>query len=124
MSTRRRRTRIPAEFKATLRIGDSVLPVTTENLSMKGLLAVADADLEGHVGERCVFGLVLADDVRLAIDAEIVRAEGGEAAVEFKGMDEESYSHLRNIVRLSSEDPDAIDREQTIPAFEDKNAPK
>jgi hypothetical protein len=121
MTTRRKRTRIDAHFKAHLRIKGERLPVETENLSMSGMLAEADRSLEEHVSEFCELKIDLADDVRLHIEAEIVRVDGNVAALEFRGMDEETYAHLRNIVRLSSPDPDAIDREQAIPAFQEKD---
>lgn len=120
MSTRRKRTRIDAQFEAHLRIKGERLPVKTENLSMSGMLAEAHHSLDKYVSEFCELIIDLADDVRLHIEAEIVRVDGHVAALEFRGMDEETYVHLRNIVRLSAEDPDAIDREQAVPAFGEK----
>jgi hypothetical protein len=120
MSTRRKRTRIDAHFTAHLRLKGERVPVQTENLSMSGMLAEADHSLEEHVSEFCELKIDLADEVRLNIEAEIVRVDGNVAALEFRGMDEDTYVHLRNIVRLSAEDPDAIDREQAVPAFGEK----
>lgn len=119
MDTRRKRTRIAGKFDADLIIGDRDVPVRTENLSLNGCKVTAETGLEDFIDEACRLEMELADDVRLSIEAEIVRARGPVAALEFTSMDEDSYAHLRNIVRLSAEDADAIDREQATPAFDD-----
>lgn len=118
MQTRRKRTRISGMFDAELVIGDKRLQVRTENLSLKGVKIEAERSLEQHIDETCRLVLVLADDTRLEVEAEIVRARGTAGALEFISMDEDSYSHLRNIIRHAATDADAIDREQSDPAFD------
>lgn len=115
---RRKRTRVPGQFTATLLAGDQEFRVETLNLSLKGLWCKAFPGCEELVGRDCFVHLALAKDAFIVLEARVVRAEGGQLGVDFVSMpDEESYAHLRNIVRFHSEDPDAIDREQLNPAF-------
>lgn len=115
---RRKRSRIEGRFTATLLAGDREFPVQTVNLSLKGLLAAAFPGCADLVGQECFVHLSLARDIFIVIEARVVRAEAGQLAVEYLSMpDEESYAHLRSIVRLHSGDADRIDREQMTPAF-------
>jgi c-di-GMP-binding flagellar brake protein YcgR len=118
VQTRRKRTRISGKFNAELVIGDQHLKVLTEDLSLKGVKVTAERSLEEHIDDACRLVMVLTGDKRLEIEAEIVRAQGTAGALEFISMDEDSYSHLRNIVRHAAPDADAIDREQSDPAFD------
>jgi len=124
---RRERSRVEGHFEADLVMAGQVIPVRTENVSLKGMLVVF---LECHDGPdaACPEGvedghgllrLPLAKGVTVEVEVEMVRAEGGRAALRYQGMDEESYRHLRNMVRLAANDADDIDREQAVPAFDD-----
>jgi hypothetical protein len=115
---RRKRTRVAGQFTATLLAGDQEYPVETLNLSLNGLWCKAFPGCEALVGQGCYLHLALAKDAFIVMQARVVRAEGGRMALEYESLpDEESYAHLRNIVRFRAEDPDAIDREQLTPAF-------
>jgi len=118
MENSRKRTRVEGHFKGRLETGSASLPMTTENLSLKGLLCnlEQDADILAP-GARVSVVLPLADDVVLEVEGAVVRHAGRQVAVDFEAMDEESYTHLRNIVRLGSRDPDAIDKEQIDTPF-------
>ena len=125
---RRERSRVEGRFEADLVMGGMTVPVRTENVSLKGMLVVF---LECHQGpdvDDCPQGLEdgegllrlpLAKGVTVEVEVEMVRARDGRAALRYLGMDEESYGHLRNMVRLAASDADDIDREQSVPAFDD-----
>jgi len=117
METRRKRSRVSGHFEAAIVFEGKTVPVRTRDISLKGVFCTAEKALEGMRGKRCVLALTLAGDVRIEIRAEVVRTGGREAALDFLEMDQESYTHLRNIVRFSAKDPDAIDLEQFTPAF-------
>lgn len=90
----------------------------TENLSLKGLLCNVAPDVaQLQPGQQVKVFLPLASDVNLCVDGVVVRHHDQQVAVDFEGMDEESYTHLRNIVRFSASDPDAIDKEQASKPF-------
>jgi len=115
---RRKRTRVEGQFTATLLVEEREYPVETLNLSLKGLWCKAFPECADLVGRQCYLHLALAKYAVIVLEARVVRAEEGELAMEFVSMpDEESYAHLRNIVRFRAEDPDAIDQEQLTPAF-------
>ena len=117
METRRKRSRVPGHFEAAIVFEGETIPVRTEDISLKGMFCTAEKVLEAMRGKRCTLALTLAGDVGIEIKSEVVRADGHEAALDFLEMDQESYTHLRNIVRFSAQDPDAIDMEQFTPAF-------
>ncbi|MDY7000733.1 MAG: PilZ domain-containing protein [Thermodesulfobacteriota bacterium] len=117
METRRKRSRVSGHFEAAVVFEGETIPVLTEDISLKGVFCTAEQDLERMKGKLCILALTLAGDIGLEIRSEVVRVSGREAALDFLEMDQESYTHLRNIVRFSAQDPDAIDMEQFTPAF-------
>lgn len=115
---RRKRSRVEGRFTATLLAGDREFSVETLNLSLKGMWCKAFPGCAELVGQGCFMHLALAKEAFIVLEARVVRAEEGRLGVEFLSLpDEESYAHLRNLVRFHSEDPDAIDQEQLTPAF-------
>lgn len=114
----RKRTRIVGHFHATVTVDDRETTVVTQNLSLKGLLCTPEGgDPCWKPGAACLVRIKLADSIALEVQGSVVRADSQSAAIDFTGMDEESYTHLRNIVRFSAEDPDAIDTEQLSHPF-------
>ncbi len=121
MQETRKRTRVTGHFKGRIDLPGQSLAITTENVSLKGMLC----DLEHPVasiekGLPCTVTLPLSEDVRLTIQGKIVRHTHAQVAVDFEGMDEDSYTHLRNIIRFSSQDPDMVDKEQIEKPFIDE----
>ncbi|MBG0791740.1 MAG: PilZ domain-containing protein [Desulfovibrionaceae bacterium] len=106
---KRRGTRVEAGFEAYVTIGDVVIPVSTRNLSLKGALLTGCGDCAG--GTRCELHLPLSPGVRIVVDGEIVRSQGGEAAMAFREMDELSFTFLHRLVTLNADDPDGVDEE-------------
>ncbi len=120
-SDSRKRTRVDGQFDGTLRRKGQTVEMVTENVSLKGLLCqVQQEEHNLHEGDVCTVTISLAADLSLQVEATVVRHRGREIGLDYLGMDEESYAHLRNIVRYAAPDADAIDREQVVPAFEDK----
>jgi hypothetical protein len=115
MSELRKRSRVAAQFEAALTVGTDTFPVVTRNISLKGILC--DPDPRAHAEATCQLTLTLSPQVKVAIQARIVRNEETGLAIDFVGMDEESFFHLRNIVRFGADDADSIDQEMTVPAF-------
>ncbi|MGE4298771.1 MAG: PilZ domain-containing protein [Desulfovibrionaceae bacterium] len=119
----RRRTRVSGEFEGELAVAGARIPVTTINVSLKGALC-QHAQNSAAVpmvakGAPCVLTITLARDVAIILEGALVRLDASEAAIDFTGMDEESYAHLRNMVRYMAPDPDVIDAEQTLMPFAD-----
>jgi hypothetical protein len=119
MDERRVRTRVSGNFSATLLDGDREIPVRTLNLSLKGLLCAGEGACLDLVGRTLFAHLKLGPGVFVVLEARAVRCADGNLAVQFLSMPDESYAHLRNLVRLAASDADAIDSEQTVPLFAD-----
>jgi hypothetical protein len=119
MTDSRKRTRVDGNFKGELIVQGREVPIATENLSLKGMLCTMDATEAMHLREDapCTVRLHLAPDVSIDVECDVVRQTGDDVALDFVSMDEESYMHLRNIVRFSAADPDAIDTEQVLKPF-------
>ena len=118
----RRRTRVPGQFDGTLRIAGRDIPIETSNISLKGLLCLPqDPATAVPLDQNCEVRIHLTSDACPLIQGRTVRRdeEGPGVAVDFTGMDEESYGHLRNIVRYSAKDPDFIDFEQAVIPFKE-----
>ncbi len=121
MTEHRRRTRVPGSFEGLLQLPDRDLAMTTENLSLKGLLCVLEDETVQDIqpGLECTVVLPLSPEIFLSVLGAVVRQTGHKVAVDFRSMDEESYGHLRNIVRYAAQDPDLIDTEQANTPFAD-----
>ena len=89
------RTRIHGHYKGVITWGTNRTPMTTKDLSLKGLSA--DTPAPPQAGEICTVSIELAPSIRLVIEGKIVRAGEHDTAVDFTGMDEESYAHLRTM---------------------------
>lgn len=120
---RRRRTRVSGGFPGQITVAGATLPMQTMNVSLKGLLChveegeTALLTLQIAPGFLCTLTIELTDDLILTMEGRLSRVTPPTLAVDFVSMDPESYGHLRNIVRLSAPDPDAIDQEEADRPF-------
>ncbi len=115
MPDKRRYSRAKAGFQAEIVVAGVTSMVTTLNLSMKGLLATGNTSLVES--ETCEVHIPLAPAVRIVVEGRIVRADEEATAVDFMGMDEESFAILHRVVQLNAEDADVIDEELKHPYF-------
>lgn len=106
---KRTRTRVDLMFGAVLSCDGRDVPVRINNLSLRGLSCNPDPRLV--VDAECTVRIALSGSVTIRVQGRVVRATQQDAAVEFVEMDPESFTHLRNLIRLHSEDPDRIDDE-------------
>lgn len=111
---RRRRTRVNLELPLTIIFAGEAVSGQVRDLSLKGLsCSTADWLLPGW---ECDVEMELNADVRIRIHGRIVRP-GEDGAIDFLNMDETSFGHLRNLIRLYADDADAVDDEMLTPAF-------
>ncbi len=111
----RRRTRIKAGYQVSLLVGDREIPVTTRDLSLKGLSCLPVEGLEQ--GMECEVRISLADDINILASGNIVRVDKAGVAVDFTSIEEESFFHLHRLVELNYGDGDKIGEEIHTPAF-------
>jgi len=116
---RRRRSRVCTHVLANfLQKGTRQYPLVTQNISLKGMLAKAQPGI--ITGEPGIIRIDLSADASIEIECEVIRSDANGVAIDFKPMDEESFFHLRNLVRYNAPDADQIDSELKTPAFEDE----
>ena len=113
---KRRRSRVNAQFDAYVYSDGEKIPVSTQNISLKG--ALFDPEPRLAEGRECTVVFTLAKDVKVRLKSVIVRSSDEGVAIDFESMDESAFFHLRNMVRYSSQDADRIDRELQVPAFD------
>ena len=117
----RKRSRIHGRYTGYLIIDKEVVPMTTNDLSLSGLLCQLENQREFALGLPCEVELPLSKDIRVTIKGTVARSTPNGTAVNFTSIDPDSYGHLHNIVRFMSSDPDSIDAEQTRPLFADQH---
>ena len=113
---KRRRSRVSAQFDAYVYIDGEKIPVSTQNLSLKG--ALFDPEPRLAAGRDCTVVFGLAKDIKVRLKAIVVRSGDDGVAIDFESMDESAFFHLRNMVRYCSKDADVIDNELQVPAFD------
>lgn len=120
MESGRKRSRVQGHFEAVLAWAGLTVPVVTENLSLKGMqcLAPQGHGLKEH--DACVVRLTLSSDALVQIESQTMRVQGQRLALRFMNMDAASFAHLRNLVRYSAHDPDAIDSELGLPSEQEE----
>ncbi len=111
---RRRRSRVHLEFSLLIKFDGKQVRGTVHDVSLKGLACSTEEWVTP--GVDCDLVLELDSGVRMHVHGRIIRA-GQECAIDFVRMDETSFAHLRNLVRLYAEDADAVDDELRTPAF-------
>lgn len=120
---RRKRSRVNLEFPLTISFEGKQVRGVVQDLSLKGLSCATEEWI--LPGKECEVTLELESGLRMHIHGRIIRA-GQDGAIDFLRMDEASFAHLRNLVRLYAEDADLVDQELRHPAFtpEDEPFPK
>jgi hypothetical protein len=117
---RRKRSRVNLEFPLTISFEGKQVRGVVHDLSLKGLSCATEEWI--LPGKECEVTLELESGLRMHIHGRIIRA-GQDGAIDFLRMDEASFAHLRNLVRLYAEDADLVDQELRHPAFTPEDEP-
>ena len=117
---RRTRSRVNLEFPLTIAFEGKRVRGRVHDLSLKGLSCSTEEWI--LPGKECEVTLELESGLRMHIHGRIIRA-GQDGAIDFLRMDETSFSHLRNLVRLYAEDADVVDEDLRRPAFTPEGGP-
>ncbi len=102
---RHERVGFSTPIRAVLSAGGRQIEVAgdSKDLSLKGVFIVTDEKLAK--GTECAVKIFLTggvDEIELAMEAEVIRAEDNGMALIFKSMDVDSFTHLKNIVKYNS----------------------
>ncbi len=113
---KRKRKRVPVRFDVGIVLGEKLIEVQLINISLTGILCTSDRLFQKDA--LCEVVLSLRDDLRITVDAKILRVGEGETAISFISMDEESFTHLKRVVEYNAGDADPIDKEFQHKAFD------
>lgn len=114
-NNKRKRSRVFVNVEAVLHWSGGSVPLKATNISLKGMLCEHVVGLED--GTCCKVRMAPSQAWAFDVEAVIIRNSNDGLALDFTGMDENAFSHLRQLVRLHAADPDAIDLELSVPAF-------
>jgi hypothetical protein len=112
---KRKRTRVPAHFDVTVSLRGEMIGVRIVNISLTGILCGSSPLFRKD--DACKVILSLSDELKITIDAKILRVGEQETAISFTAMDEESFAHLKRLVQYNTDDADLIEGELRNPAF-------
>ncbi|MHB8910752.1 MAG: PilZ domain-containing protein [Syntrophales bacterium] len=113
---KRKRSRVPVQLDIGIALGEKLIKVQIINISLTGILCTSNRLFRKDA--PCKVVISLRDDLRIAVDAKILRAGERETAISFISMDEESFAHLKRIVQYNADDADRIDEEFQYKAFD------
>jgi len=112
---RRRRTRVPIQIDADILLKGKVIKLKSVNISLVGILCTSNPLFQ--IDEPCKVIITLSEDLRISIDAKIVRVGEKEAAIKFISMDDESFVHLKKLIQYNLGNAEHVDAELRHPAF-------
>lgn len=113
---KRKRLRVPVHFDVSVKLAEKIIEVQIINISLTGILCTSNRLFQPNAA--CQVILSLSDDLKITIDAKILRIGEQETAISFVTMDEESFVHLRRIVEYNAGDADRIEKEFRHKAFD------
>lgn len=119
MQEKRRRLRIKLALPAWIYAQGKRLEAQTENISLKGVLLKLNLDEREllKIGEKYKLLISPGGGVEIKVLSKLVASNERGCAFDFLKMDELSFQHLYNIIRLYSPNPDKIKEELLRPAF-------
>jgi len=100
---RREATRVRFESQVLLRAGEEEVTATVDarNISLKGMYVQAERLLPVHTPCRVTVRLTgTASQVAFTVEAEVCRHDGQGMGLVFARLSEDSYVHIKNLVRL------------------------
>lgn len=113
---KRKRARVPVQFDVCIVLGEELIKVQIINISLTGILCTFNRRFQKDA--PCKVVISLRDDLRITVDAKILRVGERETAISFVAMDEESFVHLKRVVQYNAGDADRIDKEFQRKAFD------
>jgi hypothetical protein len=113
---KRKRSRVPVHFDVGIMLRGESIQARIINISLTGILCTTDYRFQKD--DACTVVISLSDDLRITVDAKIIRVGKEETAVSFTTMDEESFSHLKKLIQYNAGDADRIEKEFRQKAFD------
>jgi len=110
-SDRREKTRV--DFKTSIVLTTDLSEIhiegSSKDLSLKGIFIHTQEELAMDTQCRVEVNLSgMTEQFALHMQGKVIRKEKNGIAVSFETMDLDSYTHLKNLVRYNSPDPDDL----------------
>lgn len=108
---RREKIRVDFATKVTITTQKSKITVngSSNDLSLSGIFVKTNEDIpEGTQCEVEVWLTGMEEEIALKMQGYVVRKVKGGLAVAFETIDIDSYTHLKNIIRYNTDDPDKV----------------
>jgi hypothetical protein len=106
--------RVPFNTEVEIHIGDrTIRSGSGVNISMRGLRVSTEQEAPA-AGAPCSAKIILKaskDRVSILAEGTIVRSEQGSVAMEFSGLDIDSYHHLRQLIINNAENAEQAEQE-------------
>ncbi len=115
---RRGRTRAVYHGRAEIWLeGARLREVVLRDISINGLFAETEEKVK--IGQPCEVVILLgpSEDQTVRIEGQVSRLETSGFAINFKGIDPGSYTHLRNIVLYNAGEPEKVEAELVRPGI-------
>jgi hypothetical protein len=112
---RRRRTRVPVQIDVDILLKGEVIKPSAINISLLGFLCSSNPLF--RMDEPCTVIIALGSDIKISLDARIVRVGEKETAIQFISMDDESFVHLKKLIQYNLGNAERVDAELRRPAF-------
>jgi len=110
----RKFTRVPIRIEAFVNCQDKSFKADIENLSLNGVCLISSESLkEGDIARITLYllGTVKRLDLSICLHGKVLRSGNGILALQFREMDLDSFTQLRNIIAYNAGDADRVIRE-------------
>jgi PilZ domain len=110
-SDKRRKPRVHYETDIRIKLDKFEIRTlgSSMDLSLNGIFVKTDEDIP--VETECMVEISLSgttENLQLTMQGTVVRKGSSGIGISFNSMDIDSYTHLKNVVRYNSENPDII----------------
>ena len=109
---RRHFVRVGFDAPALLTTATDAFSVHVQDLSLKGALIVAPAQVRLDAGMLCQLTIPLAEtDNHIAMSVEVAHTQGQHTGLLCRGIDLDSVTHLRRLIEFQLGDPALLERD-------------
>lgn len=108
---RRKFKRVNFNAEVVMQCGHEEWTANLIDISLKGMLVEPPSGLEADTSNPFAIALFLGEDVSIHARVTIVHTHNGHWGLEWQHIDFEGITHLRRLLELNMEDPEALNRE-------------
>lgn len=107
---RRRFTRVSFDTAATLAQSGSISHTHVLDISLNGVLLETPKDYEIRSDQTADISIFLSENIEIQMNVRLVHSSSQFLGFQCESVDTESVSHLRRLIELNMDDPNAPER--------------